>query len=60
MTVGHLIPVSTSGVRYVMLVLLYSIFCDSMFIFTQAINFCFVNRNFDDYVARYLYMMLLL
>ena len=25
-----------------------------MFIFTQAINFCFVNRNFDDYVARYL------
>ena len=20
-----------------------------MFIFTQAINFCFVNRNFDDY-----------
>ena len=28
-----------------------------MFIFTQAINFCFVNifANFDDYVARYLY-----
>ena len=65
MTVGHLIPVSTSGVRYVMLVLMYivlynEIFCDSIFIFTQAINFCFVNRNFDDYVARYLYMMLLL
>ena len=27
------------------------IFCDSMFIFTQAINFCFVNRNFDDYAC---------
>ena len=29
-----------------------------MFIFTQAINFCFVNRKFDDYVARYLYIRL--